>query len=156
MLAEISLGRDRNFLISILLVLFFQIVPPLLFGLVFLPRPTASISPTNASSILTSAITVNGVFVGFVLLVLFDNATKAKKTIHYSDYRARLLLVILDAYFLMYSLREIYQEMMSLTTLPVNPTFITVIDTFVLPLRFAIYIITRVAIVILAIEKEVP
>lgn len=152
-LTAISLDRGRNFPVSIVLVLLSLIVPPLLFGLAYVSHAAEPISLASASSILSGAITVNGVILGFVLLVLFDNATKAKKTAYHPDYLARNLIMILDAAFLILSLREIYREMISLATLPANPTLIVVIDSFFIPWRFAIYVVIRMGIIVLLMKS---
>jgi hypothetical protein len=99
-------------------------------------------------------MTVNGVMLGFVLLVLFDNATKAKRTTCKPDYLARLLLVFVDAGFLSVSLREIYREMTILAALPADPTLSVVVDSFFLPWRFGIYVITGMAIVLLLMSRR--
>jgi hypothetical protein len=153
-LPAISLEKRRNFAASLLIVLLSLFVPPILFGLAYVPYSSQPISLASASAILSGAITVNGVILGFVLLVLFDNVAKAKRTTYKPDYLARVLLVFLDGGFVSVSLREIYREMTTLAALPADPTLIVTINSFFVPWRFGIYVATRIVVVLLMMSRR--
>ena len=153
-LPAISLEKSGNFAASLLLILLSLFIPPILFGLAYAPFASQPISLASASAISSGAITVNGVILGFVLLVLFDNVAKGKITTYKPDYLARVLLVFLDGGFVSVSLREIYREMTTLAALPADPTLIVIINSFFVPWRFGIYVATRIVIILLMMSRR--
>jgi hypothetical protein len=117
--------------------------------LFLLPLIPQTITHATADQILNDAILINGVILGFVLVVLDHSAIEAIKLSKVSSQRNRhIVMVVLDAGILFYTIREIIQEMLALTVVQSDLAALIGNAVFI-PIRFGLYVAFRFAAIVL-------
>lgn len=129
------------------------LIAPTLFIIFFPYSITQSVTLQSATSILNDGITINGVILGFVLIVLNQNALKTKELGSKSpEYLGRLSIIVLDGGMTILTIREMFEEMLTLSTLSNSVEMLTIVNAFYIPVRFGIYVASRFLILMVASE----
>jgi hypothetical protein len=114
------------------------IIAPYFFGLYATPLIPASV--VNSTSVLDDAIVVNGIILGFVLVVL-DSSLKEFRAIGsgHQDYWVRFVVIVIDIFMVLISVLGLFGEMFALVG--VSTSLVPQLNkALYLPIGFGVYV----------------
>jgi len=119
------------------------VIVPVLFGIIVAPQISPSLSSSAVNSILDDAIVVNGIILGFILVVLDTNMKEIRgfgpKSRTHPDFYVRYLVLIIDVAMITISILDLYGEMFGLAGISTSATS-QLQKALFQPFRFGLYV----------------